>query len=208
MVVDDVEDDADASLVRPINETSHVVRRTIMMEGCEQLHAVVSPAPPPGKLIHRHDLEACDPEVFQVAKMLRGSRPGSRLREGADVHLVEHLPFRADAGPVIVSPTESTRVHDFGRPVHSIRLIARHRIRIGMNIIVQLKVVTAPARRLARSPRNIRAGPARVLRRRGPSHRTRPSPAGVWGPDAEVNASAAIKQLGAHRQPRCGVRLS
>ena len=45
MVVDDVQDDAEAACMTCVDETSQVIWRTVLMEGCVEEHAVIAPAP-------------------------------------------------------------------------------------------------------------------------------------------------------------------
>ena len=57
MVVDDVEDDADAAAVRRVDEAPEVVGRAVQVRRRKQVDAVVAPAEPPLELGDRHHLD-------------------------------------------------------------------------------------------------------------------------------------------------------
>ena len=57
MVVDDVEDDADASRVRGVYESPESVRAAVYVRRREQVHAVVAPVAPAGELGDGHQLD-------------------------------------------------------------------------------------------------------------------------------------------------------
>src|SRR5262249_34717970 len=55
--------------------------------------------------------------------------PGALAREGAHVHLVDHLARQANAAPAAVGPREGARVDDLRRAVRPLGLEARGRVR-------------------------------------------------------------------------------
>ena len=95
MVVDHVEDDAQAQGVGAVHEAAEVVGRAVEVRGGEEVHAVVAPAEPAGELGHGHDLQGGDAEVRQGRQLAGRRLPGPLRGEGADVHLVEHLALAA-----------------------------------------------------------------------------------------------------------------
>src|SRR5262245_19005956 len=128
VVVDDVEDDAQARGVRSIHEPAQVVRRTVEARRREQADAVVSPAESPGKVRDGHHLQHGDPEIGQRGQVLLRGGPRPLAREGADVQLVEHLPLEGDAAPAAVRPRELPGIDDLRRTMRTFGLIARRRI--------------------------------------------------------------------------------
>ncbi len=67
MVVDDVEDDADAEPVRRIDEAAQIVRAAVEAGRREQVDAVVAPAELARELGDRHHLDQRDAESFEPA---------------------------------------------------------------------------------------------------------------------------------------------
>ena len=79
MVVDDIEDDAEAEVVRAIDEASQIVRCAVQMARRVEIDAVVAPSVAAGKLRDRHHLDGGDPEVGQRRQMLDRGKPGAFL---------------------------------------------------------------------------------------------------------------------------------
>ena len=77
MVVDDVEDHADAQRVGAVDEPAEVVRRAVQARRREEVDAVVPPAEPPGELADGHDLEAVDAELGERRQLADRGLPGA-----------------------------------------------------------------------------------------------------------------------------------
>lgn len=112
VVVDDVENHSEAELVCAIDERAKVVRRAVQSGWRVRKHAVVTPAEPAGKLRDRHDFDGGDPGLRQIRKVLHRGAPGPLAGEGADVTLVQHLPFQRDAAPRCVAPRVAPAIDD------------------------------------------------------------------------------------------------
>ena len=69
MIVDHVQDHAQAERMRSIHEAAKVVGRSIDMRGREPLHAVVTPAEAAGKFGHRHHFQNGDAGFGQMRQL-------------------------------------------------------------------------------------------------------------------------------------------
>ncbi len=193
VVVDHVEDHAQADGVGAVDEAAKVVGRAIEPRGREQVDAVVAPAEAAGKVGHRHHLEDRDAQRGQLGQLPLGRRPGPFRRERADVHLVDHLAVAGHAAPGRVGPAEGGRVDDLRRPVRAVRLETRSRIGIGPLVAVETKLVEHAGPGLLEAGRPIAVplgGAARVRSSRAErrcDHRRRspPPPAHDGGPRRE-----------------------
>ena len=58
MIVDDVEHDAEAALMRRVDERAQVLRRAVAAIGREGQDAVIAPVPAADEIGDRHDLDA------------------------------------------------------------------------------------------------------------------------------------------------------
>src|SRR6478752_8932472 len=135
MVVDDIEDDAQARLVRGIHERAKIVRSPVQMRRREQVDAVVAPSEASGELADRHDLDRRDTDVGEVAQPVDRRGEGSFAREGADVQFVKNLVRQMNALPAIVVPNEGRRVDHYRSAVWSLRLKTRCRIGKGIPLV-------------------------------------------------------------------------
>src|SRR4051812_17960605 len=143
MVVDNVEDDANPNRVCSIHERTQIIRSAIQPRRRIQVHAVVSPPEPAGKVADRHHLDHRDSQVGKRLDLVGGRGPRALTRKGADVHLVEHLISRRNTGPLVIRPLERRGVDDFRRAVRSVRLKPGHRVG-AKAITVESKPVASP----------------------------------------------------------------
>src|SRR5687767_15993601 len=84
MVVDDIEDHAEAGAVRGVDKMTEIVGSAVQMRRRPQIDAVISPAETARKLVHRHDLENRDSDVAQMLEMTLRRDPRPLLGERAD----------------------------------------------------------------------------------------------------------------------------
>ena len=73
MIVDHVQDHAQAERVRSIDEAPKVVGRSIDMRGREPLDAIVAPAEPAGKFGDRHHFQNRDAGFGQMRQLGQGA---------------------------------------------------------------------------------------------------------------------------------------
>jgi hypothetical protein len=90
VVVYDVEQHGQPAGVARVDEALELVRRAIGVVGREQVHAVVPPAPAPGKLGDGHQLDMGHAELDEVIEVGDGGDEGAGVAEGAHVHFVDH----------------------------------------------------------------------------------------------------------------------
>ncbi len=205
VVVDHVEDDGEAELVRAVDEPAEVVRLAVETGGSEQVDTVVAPAEPPRELGDRHHLQQRDAEIGEAGKPARRRRPGPLAGEGTDVHLVEHLPLPQRPAPAGVAPAVGRRVHHPRGTVRAIRLETRGGVGEGV-AAVEAKAVEVAGGRGGGKAREISA--ARLALEleleagRPPAGRRERHRDAAPGrrPDAKPDA-AARHHLGADRQP-------
>ena len=118
VVVDHIQDDGDAALVRLPDELLEAVRPAIGTFHREDVGGVVAPGVIPCELGDRHDLDGIDPELHQMIQPLQhgleSARPAFLFHmERADMQLIDHeLVVRADL-EVIALPVESGRIVDY-----------------------------------------------------------------------------------------------
>jgi hypothetical protein len=77
MIVDHVQDHAQAERMRPIHEAAKVVGRSIDMRGREPLHAVITPAESARKFGHRHHFQNSDAGFGKMRQLSLGAAPGA-----------------------------------------------------------------------------------------------------------------------------------
>ena len=92
MVVDHVEDHAQALAVTGVDQPLQPVRATVEVVRGVQVHAVVAPPPPARVLGHGQQLDRGHPQLDEVVQL--GDHPlvGLVRRERVDVQLVDREP--------------------------------------------------------------------------------------------------------------------
>jgi hypothetical protein len=129
VVVDDVEDHAEAGRVRRVDEAREPGRAAVGGMHGVRVEAVVAPAALAREGRDRHELDRCDTEPAQPAQPRDDSLERPLLAEGADVELVEHEPVEREPRPAGVAPLEGAGVEDPRRSAYALGLPARARIR-------------------------------------------------------------------------------
>ena len=94
VVVDDVQDDAEAEGVGAIDQPPQIVGRAVDVRGRPEIDAVVAPAEASGELGDRHQLDDGDAQLAQRRQLARRGGEGSLRGERADVKLVDDLALR------------------------------------------------------------------------------------------------------------------
>jgi hypothetical protein len=89
VVVDDVQDDAQAVLVGSVDQTPETLRAAVHVGRSEQVHAVVAPVARAGKLSDGERLDGRDPQTHEAWQ--RGDEAVERALgcNGADVALID-----------------------------------------------------------------------------------------------------------------------
>ena len=131
MVVDDVEDDADAERVRAVDERAGSRRACRRGATARTDRRRRSPSRS-GRRTRRpaSPRSTVMPSVASSASCAAAAAPGALARERADVQLVDDLAGERHAAPRAVGPRESARIDDLRRAVRTVRLEPRRRIRI------------------------------------------------------------------------------
>ena len=200
VVVDHVEDHAQAQPVRGVDEAAQIVGAAVEPRRRPQVDAVVAPAEAAGEFRERHELDQRDAEVAQIRQPLRRRRVGPGLGEGADVQLVDHLAARAAAAPLAVAPGERARIDHLRRPVRPLGLKARRRIGVDLAVVVELEAVAIARAQAAHQAREVAAGFGRQRRRRRQLRAMTDDDApAARRPDAQVRAAGRRVGLGADR---------
>ena len=129
MVVDHVEDHADALGVSGVDEASESVRTAVGVLDRPRKHAVVPPVPAAGELRDGHELDPCDPERRQPRQLGDGRIERGALGEGADVQFVQHLGnSRVETAPARIGPDPHRRVDECGGSEGSLGLPPASRV--------------------------------------------------------------------------------
>ncbi len=124
VVVDDIEEDGQASGVTGIHEGLERFRPSIAGVGSEGQDSVVAPAPPTGEVSDGHQLHRRHPERGEVIEPLGERLEGALWSKRPHVELVEDEPFRGNAVPLGIGPGIRRRVDDLAGPVDIVRLKA------------------------------------------------------------------------------------
>ena len=177
VVVDDVEDDAQARAVGGVDEARQAVRAAVGRVRGREVDAVVAPAVVAGELGDRHELDVGDAQLGQRRQPRRGGLEGPLGGEGADVQLVEHGVAQRRGAEAAVGPRERARVDHARGPAQPVGLPARGGVGEALAVehepVVVAGAARAPARCARRSPRR----PARARRRaRGRRRAAPPAP--------------------------------
>ncbi|MDF2622215.1 MAG: hypothetical protein K0S00_4874 [Xanthobacteraceae bacterium] len=94
--------------------TAHWSARAPVFDG-----PVIAPAEIAGEVGYRHQLDRGDAEFFQEAEILRCGGKGALRREGADMHLVEHVAGRRQSRPFLVRPGKRGRIDHCRGAIHT-----------------------------------------------------------------------------------------
>jgi hypothetical protein len=124
VVVDDVDEHAEAPGVARVDQGLQPVGPAVGVVRRPQVDPVVAPAPAAGELDDRHELDGVDAQLDQVVEVVDGTGEGPGGREGADVQLVEHRVLERAPPPRRVGPGERRGVDELGRAVHVVGLAA------------------------------------------------------------------------------------
>ena len=151
VVVDDIEQDREAEAVGLIDQSSQIVGPAVSPRGSKQVHAVVAPVPPPGKVRQRHQLDRRHTELAQVLQAVRRARECALLGKGADMELVENAFLGSDPFPALVRPGEGAGVHDLGGAVNSLGLEPAGRVG-KRSLAVDAIAVTVPGAHAGHTP--------------------------------------------------------
>ena len=106
MVVNHVENHAEAEAVRCDRRSGGNRRACRRAASGQQIDAVVAPAESAGKIGDRHDFEHRDAECGKLRQLVERPPPRCLPGERADVHLVDDLAFEAAAAPAAIGPGE------------------------------------------------------------------------------------------------------
>src|SRR5215469_4778617 len=136
-----------------INERPELVRLSVQPRRREHTDAVITPAKSSRKISDRHNLEYGDPKPGQFGKFRLRSRPCSCRREGADMHLINHLVVARHAPPGTITPLELAGIDDLRCPMGSLRLKSRGRVRKAS--LLQRKLIEPPRPRFQHIARKI-----------------------------------------------------
>ena len=90
MIVDDIKNDSQTSLVRGVHEASQVIGRSVGSRRGINRDAVVTPVPVAGEVRDWHQFDRVDADPFQVIESRSDRRKGPFLRKGADVQFVNY----------------------------------------------------------------------------------------------------------------------
>ena len=204
VVVDDVEDDADAERVGAIDEPLQIVGPAVQARGRKQIDAVIAPPEAALELRDRHQLDDRDSRMRELGQLGFGRRKRALARERADMQLVDHLAFERHAAPRIVGPFECPRIDDLRCAVRAVGLEARRRIRVPARIVSE-DIPVASARACGGNAAEIAAGLGGQVGRVAAFDRDRHT--GRRGrPDAKVRAAVG-RRLGTDWQsPRGALR--
>ena len=146
VVVDHVEDHAEAEGMGAVDEGPQVVRPAVEMRRGEEVDAVVAPAEAAGEFVDRHHVDHGDAEVLEEGQPVGRRRPAALRREGADMHLVEHLARHGDAPPGAVGPGEGLRVDDLRGSHGPLGLGTRRRVGIEGRVGADAVAIAGPGR--------------------------------------------------------------
>ncbi len=129
VVVDDVEQDAEAGRVGGVDEAREPVRAAVGGVRRVGVDAVVAPAALAGEGGDGHQLDRGHAQLAQALEVRDHAVERALLRERPDVQLVDDEVVERDAVPRGVRPAEAARVDDLRRPADALRLEARAGIR-------------------------------------------------------------------------------
>ena len=155
MVVDHVEHDREAELVRSVDKGTKVVRGAVQTRGRVRKHTVVPPPELARELRHRHRLDDGDAETRELGQLLDCRAPRPFPGEGSAVHFVDDLANGASPQPALVGPPKRSRIDDGGRTERPLRLKPRRGI--GQELAPETKAILIARRRVGHERRGITA---------------------------------------------------
>ncbi len=125
MVVDHVEQHAEAPAVARVHEPLQPVRAAVGLVHRPQVDAVITPAPATREAGHRHQLDHVHAQLAEVVETADGGVERALRGERADVHLVDHRTAQRPAPPALVGPAERGVIVAAAQPVAAVRLPRR-----------------------------------------------------------------------------------
>src|SRR5512147_3209330 len=122
MVVDHIENDAQAGRMRTVHKLPEVVGFSVEPGRSVEVYPVVTPAEAAGEFRNRHDLKKGNAHFRQVGKIGQSASPCPFFCECPDMHLIYDLSRQCDAAPFRVRPFETSGMDDLRRSGYTFRL--------------------------------------------------------------------------------------
>src|SRR5664280_1453175 len=122
VVVDDVLDDPDATLMAGVDEALVGPRAAVGLVHGKPEHAVVAPVVGPVECVDRQQFHHRDADRRQVIELADRGVEGALCGERADMQLVDEAPGQSAAGPSGVVPPVAGGVEDARGLMHTLRL--------------------------------------------------------------------------------------
>src|SRR5262249_47488764 len=112
-----------------VHEEAEIIGSAIQARRSEQVHTIIAPPETPREIGHGHDLNHRDAQRRQLFEFAFGCTPRSFARKRPDVHFVEDLPLTFHAPPAGIGPGKCIWVDYLRRPMRSLWLETRSRVR-------------------------------------------------------------------------------
>ena len=141
VVIDDVEDDADAFAVARVHKALEAVWATIGLVRCKEGNAIVSPAAMAGKLRDRHHVDVGDAEIGKIIEVLDRAVECSFLAEGSNVEFVEDCAGPGRGTPLLIVPPKPRVIIQTGWPVYALGLAPAARVRVWRGVVLDEECV-------------------------------------------------------------------
>src|ERR1700677_4355520 len=127
MVIDNIEQNHDAALMRTLNQLFQILRSSVNAIGSEWKNAVVTPIAPAGKVRNRHQLDRRDSKISEIVEALAHGEESSSRRKSSDMQFINDGFFPSAATPGAIAPIKGLGIDHFAWPMHILRLESRRR---------------------------------------------------------------------------------
>src|ERR1039458_1819648 len=124
VVVDDIEDDHDATLMRRIHERFEIIRPSVRRIRSLEQCPVVAPIAGSGEIRYRYDLYGGDADFGQAVQLPSRRGESSLLCKAAYMHLIQHSFMPWTRFPFGSIPPIAVRIDDLAGPMNVIGLKA------------------------------------------------------------------------------------
>src|SRR5262245_35121049 len=137
MIVNDVQNDAQAESMRKIDKGAKIIGAAVESGRSEKIDTVIAPSEAAIEIVNRHDFQDGYSQTLQFRELLACRRPGAFGCERADMHFVNHLSFYRQSIPLEVMPEELSGIDDHGWAQRTFGLKSRRGVRYQEFVTVQ-----------------------------------------------------------------------
>ena len=125
MIVDDIQNDAQADPVGLVNETPNVIGSAVQPRGSEKIDPIVAPTETPRKIGDRHDFQHRNAGSGELGQLFTCRCPSPFRSKRTNVHFIDDLTFPMNAAPSLIGPRKLARIDNLRTAMRAVGLKSR-----------------------------------------------------------------------------------